>query len=331
MTIIRSVLRVTLAALAAATISACASQAQQEITLPRAPASPEAATAEGSPPQADRDSSRMVPGAAHDLLYVTNNYDVTVYSYPGGKLVGKLRHHFQRPVTACSDKAGHVYITDGDNIFVYAHGGKEPLRTLTFSGYLTVGCSSDPTTGNLAVTYELGVSKAYVAVYQQAQGKPILYQDGNLIFAYCGYDAAGNLYVDGTYGGGEDFAFVELPKGSSKLEMITLNQTFQSPGIVQWDGKYITVGDNQLENIYRFVISGSEGTLVGTTSLGGAPDMAQWWIEGDKVIGGAGIGQAVYYWDYPAGGNPVGSITKGVLYPFGVTVSSAKSVPDDGR
>ena len=272
---------------------------------------------------AERGGSWMQPDASkHDLLYVTNNYDVTVYSYPRGRLVGTLKHHFFRPLTECSDKAGNVYVTDGDNVFIYAHGGTKPFRTLTYSGALTVGCSSDPTTGNLAVTYEFGFSRAYVAVYKNASGSPALYQSGNLIFDYCSYDASGNLYVDGDYGSGEDFGFVELPKGGSALKLITLNQSFQNPGIVQWDGKYMTVGDNTAENIYRFRFSGSQGTLVGTTSLAGAPEMYQWWIEGDKVVGGNGNSPpAVYYWGYPAGGSPIKTITKGMLYPDGVTVS----------
>ena len=267
----------------------------------------------------------MLPEASkHDLLYVTNNYNVTVYSYPRGRLVGTLKHHFFRPLTECSDKAGNVYVTDGDNVFVYAHGGTKPFRTLTYSGALTVGCSSDPTTGNLAVTYEFGFSRAYVAVYKNASGSPALYQSGNLIFDYCGYDPSGNLYVDGDYGSGEVFGFVELPNGGSKLKTITLNQSFQNPGIVEWDGKYVTVGDNTADNIYRFTFSGSRGTLVGTTNLAGAYGMLQWWIEGDKVVGGNGNSPpAVNYWDYPAGGNPIKTITKGMLYPDGATVSHA--------
>jgi hypothetical protein len=243
----------------------------------------------GMPKRLGQDSSWMARGdGKDDLLYITNNYDVTVYSYPRGKLVGKLRHHFFSPVTECSDNAGSVYVTDGDNVFIYAHAGTKPLRTLTYPGYLTVGCSSDPTTGNLAVTYELGFSKAYVAVYQQAKGTPALYQMGNLISAYCGYDRNGNLYIDGTYGSGEAFGFVELPKGRNRLEPITLNQSFQSPGIVQWDGNYMTVGDNTAENIYRFTFSGSKGALEGTTSLAGAPTTDQWWIDGNKVGGRPG-------------------------------------------
>ncbi len=207
-------------------------------------------------------------------------------------------------------------------MFIYAHAGTKPLRTLTFSGYLTVGCSSDPTTGNFAVTYELQFSKAYVAVYQKAKGTPNLYQAGDLIFAYCGYDPNGNLYADGTYGSGEDFGFVELPKGGHRLESIELNQSFQSPGIVQWDGNYLTVGDNTAENIYRFTFSGSKGALEGTTSLAGAPTTDQWWIDGNKVTGPNGY--VVNFWSYPAGGNPIKTITKGgLLYPDGVTVSKA--------
>jgi hypothetical protein len=326
MTTVHSMVRLTLSALAAAAISACARETQQGAALPPVTASSDAGPKKASPLSVERDSSWTAPDAGKgDLLYVANNYDVTIYSYPLGKLVGKLKHHFERPATECSGSTGDVYITDGDNVFVYAHGGKKPLRTLTFSGYLATACSSDPTTGNLAVTYELGFSKAYVAVYPAAKGTPTLYQAGDLIFARCGYDPSGNLYVDGIYGSGPNFGFVELPKGRDQLETVTLNQSFKWPGDVQWDGKYVTVGDDVAENIYRFTISGSRGTLVGTTSLAGAPAMVNWWIDGHNVVGGNGDSPpAVYYWDYPAGGNPVKTITEGLLYPDGVTVSGAK-------
>jgi hypothetical protein len=49
---------------------------------------------------------------------------------------------------------------------------------------------------------------------------------------------------------------------------ITLGQSFEAVGPVQWDGKYVAVGDDVAQKIYRFAISSSSGTLKGTVDLG---------------------------------------------------------------
>jgi len=144
--------------------------------------SPSAIGALGAIPQsraisthADRGRSWMLPEAkSEDLLYIANHEMLTVYSYPSAKLVGILRPHLNPvPLTECSDKAGDVFVTDLDDVYVWVHGRIKPLRTLTFYGASAVACSSDPTTGNLAVTYQMG-STAYVAVYKKAKGTPTL-------------------------------------------------------------------------------------------------------------------------------------------------------------
>lgn len=315
-------------ALAALATSACSEDGQQGRTLLPASTSLIAA-AQGSVAQAGHSGSWMAPGAAkHDLLYVANDDDVTVYTYPEGKLVGTLRDHFFDAAAECSDKAGDVFITDGlkGTIYEYAHAAKKPLRTLTYSA-LATGCSADPTTGNLAVTYEVSSSTSYVAIYKNAQGTPTLYQDGNLSFTRCGYDPHGNLYAGGVYNSYRDNGFVELRKGGNSLTKVTLNQSFQWPGDIQWDGKYMTFGDGDLFIIYRFRMSSGRGTLVGTTSLGNA-DAGNWWINGSKVIAASGPGGSwpnqIIYWDYPAGGNPVKFNNKGIDNADGVTVSRAK-------
>jgi hypothetical protein len=84
------------------------------------------------PEPASRGASWTMPEAkTEDLLYISNAYTVTVYSYPKGKLVGTLRH-FLRPLGECSDQTGDVFIANGaGQIFEYAHGGKKPFATLT--------------------------------------------------------------------------------------------------------------------------------------------------------------------------------------------------------
>ena len=275
--------------------------------------------------QRDRGESWMLPEAkSEDLLYITNSFTVTVYSYPKAKLVGTLRG-FYRPVGECSDKAGDVFIANEDTFVEYKHGGKKPIQTLTFAGYGAGSCGVDPTTGNLATTWDDGDSNGYVAVYQRASGTPTLYTNGNMLFNFCGYDNAGNLFVDGEDYPGLVFAFAELPKGGDTLSTITLNQSFEYAGAVQWDGKYVAVGDDEAQMIYRFTISGSTGRLEGTVGLGDAEYMYQWWIEGKRVVGSREIQPDVtWYWKYPAGGMPIKTLTpKGIGAPFGATISKA--------
>jgi hypothetical protein len=271
----------------------------------------------------DSDGSWMLPEAkSEDLLYITNVYTVTVYSYPQGKLVGTLKH-FYVPEFECSDEAGDVFIGEGNTIYEYAHGGKKPIETISTAPLVSQGCASDPTSGNLAVALDYGDSYGYLAVYPQAKGTPTLYTNGKMLFAFCGYDGLGNLFTDGAIEG-SGFIFAELPKGGSGLVNITLNQTFEGFGAVQWDGKYLAVGDDAVNKIYRFAVSGSSGTLEDTVSLGGAQQVTQWWIQGKKVIGPDDGPSTVWYWDYPAGGNSNKAITKGVFHPAGATISVAK-------
>jgi hypothetical protein len=219
---------------------------------------------------ANRGGSWMLPDAkSKDLLYVGDIYDVTVYSYPQGKLEGRL-NGFYEIGGECVDAKGDVFVVNtlGGKIVEYAHGGKKPIQTLQATGYEPADCAIDPTTGNLAVTIFGGASSGELAIYQDAKGTPTLYTDPDFLnYGYCGYDDNGNLFIDG---GNEDHVvvFAELAKGASSFLNLTLDQSFNDTGAIQWDGKYLDVGDQNTSNIYRFSISGSQGTEVGVTQLG---------------------------------------------------------------
>ena len=78
-------------------------------------------------PTANRRASWMSPDAkkAKSLLYVADEgaNDVLVYTYPAGKLMGTLTG-FETPTGICSNKAGDVFILNGNGttVEVYAHG-----------------------------------------------------------------------------------------------------------------------------------------------------------------------------------------------------------------
>jgi hypothetical protein len=297
-------------------------------------------------------SSWMAPNAKQqDLLYVSdaaNNW-VDVYTYPKGKLVGTLGG-FSSPEGACTDARGNVWITSQrqNEILEFAHGGTTPIATLTQEDQLFDGCSVDTTTGTLAVDSfcQLSVAECVqpgsVFIYTNIKKPPKRYGDSNINLIYfCGYDSNGNLFVDGNQDGFDPPAeLAELPKGSSTFTNISLNRIIYFPGGVQWDGKYIAVGDQEAggeltSSVHQIAVTGSTGTVVSTTKLEGTEDVVQFWIQGSRIVApdiertGA---NDVRLFKYPAGGVPVGVITGGLLEPYGATVSLAqKGVPSRNK
>lgn len=279
----------------------------------------------------DHGGSWMLPEAAsQDLLYVSDEATVAVYSYPHGKLEGKLRGFF---ITQgmCVDTKGDVYVADQGygQVYEYKHGSKKRIKDLGPGD--AVDCSLDPTSGDLAATDLQGQGTSghgNVAIFTNASGNPTYYSaPGFDEYFFCGYDDKGNLFVDGiSQPGTGHFIFAELPKGSNTFKDITLNQYIGWPGGIQWDGKYIAIGDQLSPNIYRFAISGTQGTLVGVTPLDGATYVKQTWIQGNRIMAPSEpSGQTGYtlIYKYPGGGTAVKKITGGVHSPQGATVSKA--------
>lgn len=279
--------------------------------------------------RSDGGRSWMAPDAtSNDLLYVSDEdtNDVYVYSYPQLKREGTLTG-FDAPFGECADKRGNVFIANDDasQILEYAHGGTSPIATLSDPGYYPRGCSVDPTTGNLAVVNIISTSfgQGNIAIYKDAKGKPSMHADAKVYNVYsCGYDNAGNLFIDGENKGSSSSAFAELPRGAGKFTNIVLDQPIGIAGGVQWDGKHFAVGD-QYTDIYQFSIHGAKGTKVGTTTLTGALRDSEFWIQGSNVIVPDSEKLDVGIWDYPAGGSSEGRI-KGFKYPIGATVSLAR-------
>lgn len=267
-----------------------------------------------------------------DLLYVSDEdtNEVHVYSYPSLKPEGTLTG-FNAPFGECTDKHGNVFIANDDasQILEYAHGGTQPIATLDDPGYYPRGCSIDPTTGNLAVANIVNVSlgQGNVAIYKGAKGSPATYySDANVYNVYSvAYDSAGNLYIDGENDGSSSFAFAELAKGRGAFTDVALDQPIRYAGGVQWDGKYIAVGD-QFADIYRFSIAGDYGAKVGTTRLKGIGRDSEFWIQGSNVVVPDSGKRHVGVWDYPGGGS-VEQRASGLQYPVGATVSVAEPMP----
>lgn len=257
-------------------------------------------------PTAQRKAPRpgILPEAKSEaLLYAASEpSSVYVFSYPAGKRVGTLTG-FVNPRGLCVDDKGDVWVTNfstGD-IVEYAHGGSTPITTLNADVGGPLGCSVDPTSGNLAVSYQNGA----VSIWRDASGSPTTYSFAYEL-GYCGYDGAGNLFVDSAF---DQNALLELPVGSASFHNVKLNKKISSyGGQVQWDGKYITVEElHRPGAIYRIAVTGDTGKIVGTTTFMGLPrQVAASWIQGKKVLIPYGTKRDslidIGVWHYPAGG-----------------------------
>ncbi len=99
-------------------------------------------------------SRAVQPNSGQDLLYITGFANsaaaLFIYTYPQG--------HHTKTITGyplmsrggdCADDSGRVYVLNGSQVLVYAHGGTSPMRILKADA--NEGCSVDRNTGDLAV------------------------------------------------------------------------------------------------------------------------------------------------------------------------------------
>lgn len=301
----------TIAALAAsAMLAACGANSQSASTIPQQPMANAQATRLGHA------GSWMDPAAkSQKLVYVSDflSADVDVYTYPYLRLAGVLTgFKFLRGM--CTDPSGYVWIVDNAEgaVFEYAHGGTTPVNTLTATA--PNGCATNPKNGDLAVS---DGASGQIEIFHNAAGYGTVVADSNFTATmYLGYDKAGNLFVDG-YNPYPTFHYAELPAGGSSFTDITLSQTPQAPGNVQWDGTYMAVGDTG-STIYQ--TQGS--TVVSSTTLGfGCVDQFYIVPSKRKVIAPDLCNATVGIVAYPGGGAALKTISGGLQSPVGTVLS----------
>jgi len=278
--------------------------------------------------------SWMLPEASgEDLLYVGSfqyfsGNVVSVFSYPDGKLVGQLAVDASE---LCSDSQGNVFVTQGSvrgddsKILEYAHGGTQPIETLSDPYNGAYGCSVDPATENLAVAntghFE---SPGTVLVYPKASGTPTVYQFSYWTL-YCAYNGNSDLFVTGNeqHRVGLRFPLAELARGSTQFTRVKLKKKIYHPMGIQWDGTYLAAGDGTLTinnaRLRRYRIEGKRGILVS----GIRPHVYgnSFFIQGSTVIIADGV-DTVWLLSYPGGSR---ESTISLYSPLGVTVSVAPS------
>jgi hypothetical protein len=276
----------------------------------------------------------MAPDAKQrELLYVSDDatYDVYVFAYPQGKLVGTLTG-FSAPGGLCTDSKGDVFIPNslGSTILEYAHGGASPIATFNDRpGAYPGSCDVNPMTGKLTVANTGSGNPNWpgdIAIFPAPSGTPLFYKAMGHPYS-CAYDPEGNLFVDGEDAAFDNFAFGELKAQGKRYHKVALSQPISLAGGVAWDGTSVAVGDVYNAVIYRFSIGGSKGNLNGSTPLSGAVATWQFDLDRGRIVVPSSNPQdqsasAILKYNYPSGGAALKAFGAGIVSdPVGATVS----------
>ncbi len=278
----------------------------------------------------DRTASWIAPNVDKSLLYVadTGAGDVYLYNFPAGMKVGTISG-LADPTGLCVNSAAAIWVVESriSRIVKFAHGARTRNAAHKVAGAQRLtDCAVDPASGNLAVT-DLGGAAGPGAlwVFANAQGTPTEYQRPEIDeMFFCTYDGSGNLFVDAltkSY----SFELLELPAGASKLQPVSLNHQIVFPGAVRWDGQYLAIGDQAYQNehssaIYQFSVTGSTGSLQGTTLLKNSCDILGFTIDSGIVVAPDACKNITRFYKYPHGGG-VTKTLDGFQYPVDAAVS----------
>jgi hypothetical protein len=262
-----------------------------------------------------RTGSWMLPEAATDnLMYISDpgSGAIMVYTYPraGYKFVGVINSPIQ-PLGECVDAKQNVWTTGNIDfqsyvLYQYAHGTTSPSAVLQDPVGTPIACAVDHANGNLAVaSINADGSNLPLAVYKNGSGKPNQFEYQYLYPEFLTYDNKGDLFAVGGRPNDGAVSLVELPRGGKNLVPIQISQHFKATGGIAWDGKYLAMADAGAATIYRFQISGSAATEVGSVAVPGAQTIDQLTIDGNRALVPSHPSQGAGFlniYRYPAGG-----------------------------
>jgi len=255
--------------------------------------------------------------------YVSNFYnsEILQFDYPkSDSSTGTVSA--DEPQGECSKNGKKTWweVNSGnDSIDEFAFGGTSPIASLTESAGEAAGCTVDAKTGNLAVSILGGGD---VVIFTGGTGTGTTVADGLASTYFPTYDASGDLFVDGITES-DTYGVVEMASGSSSFKSVSLPNSISFPGGMQWDGKYVTLNDQEAHAIYQYSISGDVATLKGTVSLSGSSDCVQTWIAKKVVYCPDAGNEDTEVYAYPAGGAAKATLTGSFDLPIGA-VSVAK-------
>jgi hypothetical protein len=254
--------------------------------------------------------------------YISNFYnsEILSFDYPKSDAsTGTISA--DEPQGECSQTGKKTWwqVNSGDDtISEFAYGGTSPIKSVTESTGEAAGCSVSKS-GDLAVSL-LGTGD--IVIFTGGTGTGTVVADGMSSTYFIAYDPSGNLFVDGITES-DTYGMNEMASGSSSFSSVTLPNSPEFPGGLQWDGKYMTFNDQEAHDIYQYSVSGDVATLEGTVSLSGSSDCVQTWIaKGLVYCPDAGNEDGEVY-KYPAGGSAIATLTGSFDLPIGA-VSVAK-------
>jgi hypothetical protein len=289
--------------------------------------------APGAMPQGHAVASLANKSVSGELVYASEieGSEVVAFSYPKGRLVQTLTGFFGAPYYICSDASGDVFVPATDlkspgYIYEFAHGGSQPIETLTDPGPgYAMSCSVDPTTGDLEVA-----NVQNVVVYPGGQGTPTVYEASDVGAWDCAYDDSGDLFVDGhTY----DEKIAELPAGGTSFSDIALSEQVITGHLQWWDKRLLIEEPPEFAHgayeVFQVRVSGSSGIVSGPAVLYGKnKHRGHIYIEfaasANSLVMPDGPGYGLLnLWHYPKGGNPYKALdSKPRDYAFyGVAIS----------
>jgi hypothetical protein len=211
-----------------------------------------------------------------------------------------------------------VVASGADEIEEFAYGGTTPISTLSESAGEPAGCSLN-SKGDLAVSL-LGTGD--VVIFTGAKGTGTTVADGLDSTYFITYDPKGDLFVDGITES-DTYGLSEMAAGQSSFTAVSLPNTIEFPGGLQWDGKYVAYNDQEAHDIYQYSVASDVATLKGTVSLSGTSDCVQTWIAKKLVYCPDAGNENATVFAYPAGGSAKATLTGSFDLPIGA-VSLAK-------
>jgi hypothetical protein len=266
-----------------------------------------------SPPALLPALTKQLPQGSGEVQYFSNYYGTYLneFDYPkGDSQIGQMNVSG----ATCTKGARTFWLVAGETkIEEFKAGGTSPIKTLSESAGEPSSCAVDTTTGDLAVPI---LSNGDVVIFRPGSKSGTTLSSGLSEAFFDGYDGSGNLFVDG-FSSSDTFQLVELPKGSSKFEDISISGAIAFPNNIQWDGTYLTMGctEGSTEGICRYRIVGLKAILKGIVSLSGC---AGYWIERPYVYCADAGNDDGEVFKYPAGGSPIASLTGTFDFPLGV-------------
>ncbi len=253
------------------------------------------------------------------LGYISNFYnsDILEFHYPKGASLSKSIDG-DDPQGLCEKSTkGDFWIVDSgsDTVEEYKANTTTDIKSLSVTAGEPAGCAWN--SSDLAVSI---LGEGDVVIFKGATGSGTEISDGLESTYFVGYDPSGDLFADGISESGT-VGLSELDSGSSSFHNVSLPNDLEFPGAVNWDGKYITVEDQEGEAIYGYTVSGSSATLERTVNYSDASDCVDGFIyKGSAFLcPDAGDENAKVY-AYPAGGAPEDTWTGDFDLPIGALV-----------